>query len=150
MNRLATRCSSENVIPWFNDIGRNLFLHNPIFNGLDEFFSDVKFPKYNVISVGDNLKLEVALAGYNKEDLNLELSPNNVLTLSSSNENVIDENPDELGYIHRGIASRNFKISWNIGTALEVGDITYENGMLTILLNSKVPEKPKAQVLTIK
>ena len=152
MNRLATR--SNFAFLTLNDIGRNLFLTDDLFSGMDEFFKDVKFPKYNTIMRGEDMEIEVALAGYDKKDIKIEFSPENVLTVSSSLEDEgVTENEDELGYtyVHRGVAARNFKISWKIGTTHEVGDISYVNGMLRIPLNSKAPpDKPEVKLLEIK
>jgi HSP20 family molecular chaperone IbpA len=160
MNRLATRTAGS--FPWFGDIGRNLLLNAPLFDNLDDYFTDVKFPKYNIVQTGIDLTLEVALAGYNKDDLSVELSPDNILTLSSKERQELtgdDAESDTANksnrnsvktYIKRGIAERNFTISWNIGSVYDVGDITYENGMLGIILKSKAPEKPKIKLLKIK
>jgi len=149
MNRLAKQ---HPALTFFNNngIGRNLFLFDSIFDGFEDFFKDVKFPKYNVLTKDDDLELEVALAGYKKDELSLELSPDNILTLSADTGGGITEDPDELGYIYRGIASRNFKISWKIGTSFEIGDITYENGMLRIPLNGTTPKEPDVKTLSIK
>jgi molecular chaperone IbpA len=151
MNRLAAR--SNFAFPSLNDIGRNLFLTDDLFSGMDEFFKDVKFPKYNTIVRGEDMEIEIALAGYDKEDIKIELAPENVLTVSSSpDEEGIIEDEDEIGYeyVHRGVASRNFKISWKISPTHEVGDISYINGMLRIPLISKTPPEPEVKVLEIK
>lgn len=151
MNRLPTTYNS----PWkFNglDIGRNLFLADSVFDGIGEFFKDVKFPKYNVIRKGDDMEIEIALAGYAKDDIDIELTNENVLTVSSGeDEDRVVEDEDELGYtyVHRGVASRNFKISWKVSATHDVGKISYDNGMLRIPLKSKAPDKPKTKILQI-
>ena len=152
MNRLATR--SNFAFPTLNDIGRNLFLTDDLFSGMDEFFKDVKFPKYNaILHDSENMELEIALAGYDKDDINIELSPEKILTVSSSSiYNEDEEANEELGYtyVHRGVASRNFKIAWKISPTHEVGDISFVNGMLRIPLLNKAPPEPEVKVLEIK
>lgn len=147
MNRLTTR--SDFAFPSLTDIGRNLFLTDDLFSGMDEFFKDVKFPKYNTIVRGDDMEIEIALAGYAKEDIDVELTPENVLVVSSTDMDEV-EDADEYTYVHHGIASRNFKIAWKIGLTHKVGDITYIDGMLRIPLKSKAPDKPKTKSLKIK
>lgn len=146
MNRLTTNPIS---FPSFDSIGRNLSLTDFLFGGMDEFFTDVKFPKYNTIKKGDDLEIEIALAGYTKDDISIELSPENVLTVSSSKGKVVEEE-DEIGYtyVHHGVASRNFKIAWKIKH--DIGDITFVDGMLRIPLKSKAPQKQETKLLEIK
>lgn len=154
MNRLPTTNSKTPIWKYdISNIGRNLFLTDSIFDGMSDFFSDVKFPKYNVLRKGNDLTIEVALAGYKKDDISIELSPDNVLSVSSGEEEesvVDDESESDYTYIHHGVASRKFKIGWKVSPSLEVGTITYENGMLRIPLKSTAPEKPKTKVLSIK
>ena len=152
MNRLAT----GNTFPFPNigDIGRNLSLVDFfMFDGLEDFFTDVKFPKYNTVMRGDDVEIEVALAGYAKEDIDIELSSENVLTVSSTTDEDggVVEDEEELGYtyVHHGVASRNFRINFKVGLTHEVGEITYDNGLLRIPLVSKAPEKPKTRILKI-
>jgi molecular chaperone IbpA len=148
--------------PFFDDIGRNLFLRDNIFDGWENFFEDVKFPKYNVKSISEGkLEIEIALAGYRKENLSVELSPENILTvatLSVDAESDSDSDTElksefidnDVNYIHHGIAARNFKISWKIGPNRKVGTITFEDGMLRIPLTAKTPPKTDTKRLTIK
>jgi HSP20 family molecular chaperone IbpA len=91
-----------------------------------------------------------------KGDLKVELSPDNLLTVSykkvkpmeSDNEN--DDSGDQVRYYHRGIASRNFEIAWKLGPWNEVNDVTFEDGILSITIHSETPEKPKTKLLEIK
>jgi molecular chaperone IbpA len=150
MNRLPTLSRPFNH--WkIEDVGRNLFFHSSIFDGVEDFFKDVSFPKYNVLKDGDNLVIEIALAGYKKEDLTVEITPENALVVKSEDvsQDNTNDNPLNNGYVHRGIASRKFRVAWNLGTALSVGEITFENGLLTIPLKSKSPPKPKTKLLEI-
>lgn len=134
----------------FKNPGRNLFDFDEIFSKFDEFTTEVKFPKYNVLkhNSGD-IELEIALAGYCKDNLSVELSPDNVLTVATLSEDSDDTNVDEFEYITHGIASRNFKISWNVGDTLEAGDASFTNGMLRIPFKVKAPKKPKVKTLKI-
>ena len=153
MNRL-TKVSAF-PFPDMETFGRNLVPRESIFDGMGRFFDDVKFPKYNILWKGKDMEIEVALAGYAKDDINIELTPENVLIVSSDGKDVKpaeDEDvADEHEYVHRGVAARNFSIEWKIlSSEVEVGSITYVDGMLRIPLINTTPPKPDTKFLKIK
>lgn len=125
---------------------RNLFWTGPTFRNLRNFSDDVKFPKYNTLvnkETGE-LILEVALAGYSKDDLKLEVIEGGILELTGS----IAETESDSGfeYSHKSMATRDFNISWNIGTH-EVKDVKFTDGLLKVSLS---PPKTKTKMLEIK
>jgi molecular chaperone IbpA len=132
----------------FGGFGRNLFLLDDFFGRSSDFVNDVNFPKYNILSTEKGMKIEVALAGYKKEDLSVELDKDNILSVSSTKSK--DTEDSGVKYHRREVASRSFNVSWNIGPNMEVGDVEFVDGMLSISLNTKEPEKPEVKRLTIK
>ena len=68
----------------------------------------------------------------------------NVLCVKSKSEK---DSEDE--FIHRGVAKRAFSRSFNISDDVEVGDVTYKDGLLAIRLTKIVPEKQKKKVYEI-
>ena len=142
MNRLATinkpvtmtKTRMPSIFDELENIGRNLWRFNSPF---DDFTTDVSFPKYNVKQTDDGLDLDIALAGYDKDSINIELSPRNILTVSSEK---IEE--DENTHYHRkDIAMRKFEISWKLDPAQEIGEITFINGILHIPIHNGDPKK---------
>ena len=149
-------CSTKTklAIPSFDyrTPGRNLFNFDELFSKFDEFSTDVKFPKYNVLKYKNgDVELEIALAGYNKDELFVEMSPDDVLTISTKMHESDDDKAvdNEYAYITHGIASRNFKISWNVGSTLLAGEVTFTDGMLRIPFKAKAPKKLKVKTLKI-
>ena len=103
------------------------------------------FPPYNIIKGGDyNYVIEMALAGFSKDDIEIEIA-DNTLTIRSTKEN--EENEDT---IHRGISYRKFNRKFTLTDDLVVNEASLENGMLVINLERIVPEEKKPRLLSIK
>jgi molecular chaperone IbpA len=133
----------------FGGLGGNLFLLDSFFDKTPiDFFSDTTFPKYNIVETQNGMRLELALAGYKRDDLSVELDKENILSVSYTKRQTKEET--EPKYYKKEIAARNFNISWNIGPNIEVGDVEFVDGLLTIDLKNKEPKEPEVKRLTIK
>ncbi len=97
------------------------------------------YPPYNVVNGSDGRTiLEVALAGFSREDLKVE-SERNVLTVSANKAP-----PDkERKYAHKGISYRTFARNWQMGDDVEVEAVEFKDGLLSIILRKELPEKQK-------
>ena len=82
--------------------------------------------------------LEVALAGFTGEDIEVE-TERNVLTVSARKAPADKERK----YSHKGISYRTFSRNWQMADDVEVEDVKFENGLLTITLRKELPEKQK-------
>jgi molecular chaperone IbpA len=115
--------------------------------GMDDWFDrivvpvDSNYPPYNIIKESDtNIRLEVALAGFKKSNINV-FTENGKLTIDGHKE------PDnEKEYVHRGLANRNFSRSWTLPEDLEIGKVQFEDGLLSIVMSRIVPEHQKKKV----
>ena len=104
------------------------------------------FPPYNIQKVGDyNYTIDMALAGFGKEDIEVEVA-DSTLTIRSDKK---DEPEDEFTY-HRGISYRKFERKFTLADDLVVNGAKLENGMLTIDLERIVPEEKKPRLITVK
>jgi molecular chaperone IbpA len=103
------------------------------------------FPPYNIRKGGDyNYAIEMALAGFSKNDIEIEVAEG-LLTVRSIKEN--DENDSN---IYRGISYRKFNRKFTLADDIVVNDASLENGMLNIELERVVPEEKKPRKITIK
>ena len=103
------------------------------------------YPPYNIKKTGDTTyQIEMAVAGFRKEDIDVELKED-ILTISGSTEDDTDE------FIHRGIANRSFIRTFTLNSDLVVKDAGLANGMLCVYLERVIPEhkKPRKIVLTV-
>ena len=116
----------------------------------DSFFgrSVANFPPYNIVKTGDNTyDVELALAGFNKKDIEIEYKEN-VLTVKSKKQ---EETKDEDGnIIHRGISKIMFSKSFTIANDVEVKGAELKDGLLKVSMERIIPEHKKAKLINIK
>jgi molecular chaperone IbpA len=127
--------------------------NDPFFLGFNDQFvrweankkSVSSFPPYNVKQIDeDNFIIELAVAGYEKEDLDIKVEKD-TLTIKSDKEN--DEKSD---FLHRGIAGRNFTQNFTLGEYMIVKSAVLENGLLSIKIERELPEEAKPKTIKIK
>ena len=113
------------------------------------------YPPYNIVKTGDNkYDVEVALAGFNKKDINVSVE-NGMLTIESKTEDkskVSDlKSEDKDGeVIHKGISKRYFKKSFTISDDVEVKGAELKDGMLRVSMEKIIPEAKKLRTIDIK
>ena len=113
----------------------------------DSDFSAVNYPPYNIVKTGpEKYDIEVALAGYNKDDFRVDYSENQ-LTIKSVKE---DKKGEEDGVLHKGIAKRFFSRTFTIAEDVEVKDAELKDGLLKVSLKRIVPEGKEARQISIK
>ena len=106
------------------------------------------YPPYNIVKTGGNkFDIEVALAGFNKKDINV-ISENGMLTIESKQE---DKSKDKDGEVlHKGISKRYFKKSFTIADDVEIKGAELKDGMLRVSMEKIVPEAKKLKTIEIK
>lgn len=103
------------------------------------------YPPYNIELTGeDQYRITMAVAGFDRSELNIEVNQNN-LTISASKE----PEQDERQYLHQGIAARNFERRFQLADHVEVKAATFENGLLHIDLKREIPEAMKPRTIEI-
>ena len=106
---------------------------------LDRFFNESpqsNYPPYNLIQVNNHeSKLEVALAGFKKDELKVYTEFGKLYVKGSKEESKVDGT-----FIHQGLAQRNFERVWTVSDDTKVGSVKFEDGLLTVQLNKIVPE----------
>jgi|TARA_R100001163_G_scaffold61308_1_gene51184 molecular chaperone IbpA len=110
------------------------------------------FPPYDLLRIDeDNAVLEFALAGYDKETIDITVKPTetNVRILEVCGGASDDENTEE-SYEHRGIARRKFTARIPLSQYWEVSDAKMSNGILSVNLHRNIPEEKKPVTISIK
>ena len=127
----------------------NMFDHfESMFDGDVFSVPTVNFPPYNIVKTGDfTYDVELALAGYSKEDIKVDYA-DNLLTVKSIKKS--DESKDEDGVLHRGIAKRYFSKAFTIADDVEVKGAELKDGLLKISMERIVPEGKKPRSIDIK
>ena len=105
------------------------------------------YPPYNIVKTGDNkYDVEVALAGFNKKDINVSVE-NGMLTIESKEDKSKDKDGE---VIHKGISKRYFKKSFTISDDVEVKGAELKDGMLRVSMEKIIPEAKKLRTIDIK
>jgi molecular chaperone IbpA len=108
------------------------------------------YPPYNIRKTGkDNYAIEVALAGFNKNDVEVEFE-DNLLIVRTKQVNKADENSKDNEIIHKGISQRQFTRSFTIAEDVKVNGAELKDGLLTISCERIVPEYKKKKLIEIK
>lgn len=103
------------------------------------------YPPYNLVKDSETKwRIELALAGWSREDIEVSTETNVLIVKSKSAK---DKGEGE--YLHRGVATRTFARGINLADDVEVGEVKFENGLLTIELNRIVPDHQKLKVYDI-
>jgi molecular chaperone IbpA len=109
---------------------------------------NTSFPPYNIKQVGDDrYQIEMAVAGFSKQDLKIELA-NNQLTVEGSQESSTDS--AESNYLYKGIAARQFRQSFALEDHVKVLGSELKDGVLKIELERQIPEEKKPRSIQIK
>ena len=131
-------------------INLNNFLNSAI--GFESFFDrfhrlptiNAGFPHYNIKKAGqDKYILEMAVAGYKKSDIDVNVT-DGVLSIEGKSS---DKEED---FVHQGIAKRAFQRQLQLSEYVECKGAKLEDGMLKVELNYNPPEDKKPKKITVK
>ena len=112
----------------------------------DNNIQSTGFPPYNIRKEGDyTYVIEMALAGFGKKDIEIEVS-DGTLSVRSTKENETDSDSQ----LYRGISFRKFDRKFTLSEDIVVQGASLENGMLTINLERIVPEEKKPRLIEVK
>jgi len=135
----------------------------PLSVGFDDMFDHfesmfdvptVNYPPYNLVKTGDHkFNIEIALAGFNKKDIEIT-SENNILTIESKvnsfGESLGEAPKKDKDVIHKGISKRYFKRSFTIADDIEIKGAELKDGLLKVSLEKIIPESKKLKTISIK
>lgn len=113
----------------FNDVEKVVY---------DSFKSAKTSYPMNIIDLGEEgFKIEIALAGFSKEDISVDINEN-VLNINVSVPERLKQVSDEF-YIRRGISHREMNQSFQIGEKIDISGVSvcFVDGLLTVNLPLK-------------
>jgi len=133
-----------------NSLNRALLGFDSLFNNFEQRFANQinnSYPPYNILKHDeDTYEIQVAVTGFEKDEVTVEIDQNQLIVKGQRKET----ESDEVQYLHRGLASRDFTRSWTLAEHMEVKEGTIKNGVLTIEIKRVVPESLKPRVLKLK
>lgn len=130
--------------------------------GFDPVFSTLKtlaenkapsYPPYNVSKNGETYIIDVALAGFNKDEIEISvvdqtLTVTNAADAKIPTENQIKKSGTEV--LYQGIAKRAFKLNFALSEYVEVKQASMEDGILMIICENRIPEALLPKKIEIK
>ena len=94
------------------------------------------YPPYNLVQLNNHeSKLEIALAGFKKDELKVYTEFGKLYIEGKKEESEVDGT-----FVHKGLAKRSFERVWTITDDTEIGSVKFEDGLLTVELKKIVPE----------
>ena len=104
-----------------------------------------EYPPYDIIKEGENnYKIELAVAGFKKDELSIQLKEN---TLTIKGETNSKNSNGE--YLHKNIARRSFSKGFSLADNIEIGSASFEDGVLSVHLTQNIPEEQKPKEIVI-
>ena len=109
--------------------------------GLDRTIQDfwestnATYPPFNIIQENNHEStLEIALAGFKKKEVKVYTEHGKLIVEGKKDEKKENE------YVHRGMAQRSFQRGWQLTDDVEIKEVSFEDGLLSISLGKVVPE----------
>ena len=132
----------------FNQLTPYAVGYDKLFDNLSRYVdnnvSSTGFPPYNIRKEGDyHYVIEMALAGFSKEDIEVEVADGTLSVRSDKKDDAADN-------LYRGISFRKFNRKFTLSDDIVVNDASLDNGMLTINLERIVPEEKKTRLIEVK
>ena len=94
------------------------------------------YPPYNLIQLNNHeSKLEIALAGFKKDELKVYTEFGKLYVEGKKEEPEVDGE-----FVYKGLAQRSFERVWTVSDDTKIGSVKFEDGLLTVELNKIVPE----------
>ena len=139
MNNLTTFDPFRNLTVGFDNVFDQL-------SSLSQF-EIPKYPPYNIKKIDDNkYQLEMALAGFAKTDLDVEVK-DNTLTVTG---NSADDTETTNSFVYKGIAQRAFTRQWALMDYLKVFNANFKDGVLVVDMELNLPEEKKSKKIEVK
>ena len=132
----------------FSPLYRSTVGFDRLFDMLDQAHrvEPMNWPPYNIEKVADDqYRITMAVAGFSPDEIELTQHQNALLVTGQKRSS--DEGSQ---YLHRGIATRSFKQTFNLADHVKVTGANLDNGLLSVELKREVPEELKPRRVEIK
>ncbi len=119
-------------------MSRLSLFNSPLMLGFEQFEQAVDmisktasdgYPPYNVEKVSENkIRITLAVAGFSPEDMQVQIENNQLVIRGKA------KSDDDKEFLHRGIATRQFRRAFVLAEGIEVLNANLDNGLLHVEL----------------
>ena len=107
------------------------------------------YPPYNIRKINDiQYVIELALAGFSKDDIEVEVTDGQLAIRSKKLEEKTEVNSED-SFVHKGIARRSFMRTFTLSDDIIVKGADLKDGMLIIDLEKVIPDEKKPRLIQI-
>jgi molecular chaperone IbpA len=141
--------SLDSIERWVGDMNNTFIDFDRVFERFDRAFPatirTVTYPPVDLLKVEGGYLVQLAVAGYSKDVLTVEVSNDNTLTVMGKQE----ANTDTGQYLFKGIAARQFVRKWQLLDTDSVSGVNLKDGMLTIKISRAAAPAPETKRINI-
>jgi len=135
MGNLA-RYTASDLPALLDRISKNSIGMHDYLDRVFDFQEQSNYPPYNLVQLNNHeSKLEIALAGFKKDELKVYTEFGKLYVEGKKEEPEVDGE-----FVYKGLAQRSFERVWTVSDDTKVGSVKFEDGLLTVELNKIVPE----------
>ena len=131
-----SRYHAENLPALLDKISKNSIGMDDYLNRFWDLDTTSNYPPYNIVQVNNvESRLEIALAGFSKDDVSVYTEFGKLYVQGKKEE------PEGDGeFVYKGLAQRSFERQWTISEDCEVRQVSFADGLLTVVLGKIVPD----------
>ncbi len=105
-----------------------------------------QYPPYNIAKTGDETyRIAIAVAGFRPDQISVTAHQNTLIVTGNTTEET-----GKVQYLYRGIAGTPFERRFNLADFVEVTDASFQDGVLVIDLERRIPEAMKPRRIEVK
>ena len=136
-------------------VRNNLNVPRSLFVGFDTLFEDLErihqsarsgndnYPPHNIVKVDEEkFLIELALAGFKQEDINVEVK-DGILKISGEMAS------DDRDYAFKGISSRKFEKSFRLSEFVVIDGADLVDGILVVYARVELPEEKRPRKIEL-
>ena len=131
-----SRYHAENLPALLDKISKNSIGMDDYLNRFWDLETSSNYPPYNIVQVNNvESRLEIALAGFSKDDVSVYTEFGKLYVEGKKEESKVNGE-----FVHKGLAQRPFTRVWTISDDTEVRGVEFTDGLLLVQLGKIVPE----------
>ena len=102
-------------------------------------YTESSYPRYNIIESGGNYRIEIALPGWKKNELEVIIDGEELQLKGKKEQKLVGDEQ----FVHQGLSLKSFERRFILNGDLQVDSVNLQDGLLTIALSRTPNSKRK-------